>query len=371
MKMKWLSRVIILMVTLGILVVLPLLVAFSSKAHAAGTGMPMMEGLKNPTELAALVEESLKSDPTGKKLLDPARCKKNGSCATAYDYFYGIGLAHPSAKLENIAELPRYLESLRSDPAPEGKWHLSRLLVRGEQHTYDAKGWTRAFFSGETVWSDRNTSERILAGDCGNVIGEPVDVPPSVSTKVPAQAKAAPFAQYALQINCMRDREGGFWQDRYESAKARRAEYLTRGNINQKGMVPYYEVFTQAPFGEMLTERKSRPLDCKFMVRFVKKEPVLNIQSSDSAAEKASKYNEYLKQFQYPQDGNVISSQWVSTGNRGWVIIPVTIPLDQFEAVLIQPENMGDVLEPLIAVHRPEFAGQSNPVHIWEVRRPQ
>lgn len=139
--------------------------------QAAGTGMPMMKGLKSPTELASLVEQSLASDPTGKKLLDPARCKKNGSCATAHDYFYGIGLAHPSAKLENIAELPRYLRSLVQQPAPAGKWHLSRLLVRGSAHTYDAKGWERSFLQGEKVWGDVNTGEPILAGDCGNVIG--------------------------------------------------------------------------------------------------------------------------------------------------------------------------------------------------------
>lgn len=345
------------------LFVVAMIVGTISSARATGTGMPMMEGLKNPTELATLVEKSLAIDPSGKKQLDPARCKQNGSCATAYDYFYGIGLAHQSAKLENIAELPRYLRSLKSQPHPAGKWHLSRLLVRGEQHTYDAKGWTRAFSSGEIVWNDVNTGEHILAGDCGNVIGEPVNVP--------STAKVTQFAKYALQINCMSDRENGFWLDKYETAKAKRADNLTRGNINQKGMVPYYEVFTLAPFGEMLTERKSRPLDCKFFVRFVKKEPVLNIQSGDSVEERAAKYNEYLKQFQYPQDDNVISDQWASTGNRGWVIIPVTLSLDQFEAVLIQPENMGDVLEPLIAVHRPEFATQSNPIHIWEVKRPQ
>lgn len=148
-------------------------------ANSAGTGMPMMKGLKSPTELAALVDRSLASDPTGRKLLDPARCKQNGSCATAYDYFQGIQLAHPSAQLGNIAELPRYLRSLRKQPAPPGEWYMSRMLVRGEKHTYDHAAWKRAFFKGEVVWDDPNTGEHILAGDCSNIIApRPVKLTP-------------------------------------------------------------------------------------------------------------------------------------------------------------------------------------------------
>ncbi|MEK7114231.1 MAG: hypothetical protein AAB850_01640 [Patescibacteria group bacterium] len=141
-----------------------------TKAFGAGTGMPMMKGLKNPTELAALVERALKRDPTGKSLLDSARCKKNGSCATAHDYFHGIRRAHPSVQLGDIAELPRYLRSLVKQPAPKGEWYMSRMLVRGEKQTYDHAGWKRAFFKGEVVWDDPNTGEHILDVDCGNIV---------------------------------------------------------------------------------------------------------------------------------------------------------------------------------------------------------
>lgn len=192
---------------------------------------------------------------------------------------------------------------------------------------------------------------------------KPVTKPPVILQKAPT------LTQYALQINCMSDRADGFWRSKYDTAKAKRAENLTRTDINKKGMVPYYEVFTLAPFGEMLAERKSRPLDCRFLVRFLKKEPVLNIQSGDSAVERAAKYSKYLKQFQYPSEDNVLTGQWVTTGKRGWVIVPIAFPLDQFEAVLVQPEQLGEVLEPLIAVHRPEFEKLSNPVHIWEVKQ--
>ncbi|OGG78591.1 hypothetical protein A3A36_01890 [Candidatus Kaiserbacteria bacterium RIFCSPLOWO2_01_FULL_52_12b] len=204
---------------------------------------------------------------------------------------------------------------------------------------------------------------------CNNSYGkrERVIVPPP-SSQSPS-AKAPTLSQYALQINCMSDRADGFWRSKYDTAKAKRAENLTRTDINKKGMLPYYEVFTQAPFGDMLAERKSRPLDCRFLVRFLKKEPVLDIRSGDSTEERTRKYGVYLQQFQYPTEDNVLTGQWVTTGTRGWVIVPITIPLSQFEAVLIQPENIGEVLEPLIAVHRSEFAGQSNPIHVWEVKQ--
>lgn len=183
--------------------------ALANVVNAAGTGMPMMKGLKSPTELATLVEQSLKSDPTGNKLLDPARCKKNGSCATARDYFGGIQSEHPSAKLGDIAELPRYLRSLQKQSAPAGEWHLSRLLVHGDTHTYDAKGWKRPFLQGESVWVDINTSELILAGDCGNVIGKGPTNPqptgsgpdPRPSMYVPAGPVGACPGVYILKVN--------------------------------------------------------------------------------------------------------------------------------------------------------------------------
>lgn len=151
-------------------IVVVLALAIAALANAAGTGMPMMKGLNTPTDLAALVDKALQRDATGHSLLDAARCKRDGSCATAHDYYHGIRLAHPSAKLDNIAELPRYLRSLVKQPAPSGEWFMSRILVRGEKRTYDHLGWHRAFFKGEDAWSDVNTGEYILAGFCENVV---------------------------------------------------------------------------------------------------------------------------------------------------------------------------------------------------------
>lgn len=191
---KWYPRAIAACL-LAMVAVGGALILFVSVAQAAGTGMPMMKGLKNPTELATLVDRSLKSDPTGKKLLDSARCKKDGSCATAHDYFQGIQRAHPSAKLGNIAELPRYLRSLVKQPAPAGEWYMSRMLVRGEKHTYDHAGWKRAFFKGEFVWDDPNTGEHILAGDCGNIVA-----PRPIKPEVPPEKMVVTCAKVHITV---------------------------------------------------------------------------------------------------------------------------------------------------------------------------
>lgn len=164
-------------------VMLALAMALANVAIGAGTGMPMMRGLKDPTVLADLVDRALARDSTGHSLLDSARCKKDGSCATAHDYFHGIQVAHPSAKLGDIADLPRYLRSLAKQPAPAGEWYMSRLLVKGEKRTYDHMAWHRAFFKGEDAWADVNTGEFVLAGFCENVVG---------ALKSPAAEKETP-----------------------------------------------------------------------------------------------------------------------------------------------------------------------------------
>ncbi|MFI5260423.1 MAG: hypothetical protein ACHQU0_01340 [Candidatus Paceibacteria bacterium] len=176
MVSKLAVRIALAVILVPIALIAVLLVCMA-KADAAEvthhhTGMPLMKGVKTPTDLAALVDSSLKVDKTGKQVLDPKRCKMTGSCATAEDYFLGINAAHRNAHLGDITDLSRYLRSLVKKPAPAGEWHMSRLLVKGDSHRYDATGWHRAFFKGEAAWYDINTGEPILAEECNNVVGE-------------------------------------------------------------------------------------------------------------------------------------------------------------------------------------------------------
>ena len=185
----------------AVIIVLIAAALWSPAAHAAGnikhhTGMPLMEGVKTPTDLAALVERSLKADKTGRRILDRKLCKATGSCSTARDYFIGIKMVHPDAHLGTIAELPRYLRSLVRQPPPKGEWQMSRLLVKGDSHRYDATGWHRAFLKGEAAWYDVNTGEPVLAGACGNVVGKRY-APPHVAVTTPPKPCAT--VEYAVK----------------------------------------------------------------------------------------------------------------------------------------------------------------------------
>ena len=185
-----------------------------------------------------------------------------------------------------------------------------------------------------------------------------------------AGPRASPvLLQYALQINFMADRPDGYWLNRYEDAKAKREANLMRSDVNNRRLPPYFEVFTEAPFGGMLAERKSRPLDGRFLARFLKKGPVLDIRPNDSLEMRRYKYEKYMQEFQSPPESNVLTWRWASTDSRGWVIVPITVALSEFEVVLVQPEQIGQVIEPVIEIPSIVFQAQSNPIHVWEVRR--
>lgn len=190
-------------------------------------------------------------------------------------------------------------------------------------------------------------------------------MPKTVQRVVTVSPPTAVKARYGLQVNCMLDRVG-YWQSRYDTARAKWVEVLANTPINTRAVTPYREVFTSPPFTQMLSERKDRPSDCQLTVTFLKKEPMLVLRREDSAAVRAKKYEEYQRQLQYPSPDNILRSEQVSTGKRGWVIVPIA-DLSGFEVVTVQPEQLGAVMEPLISVGRATFQGQTNPIHVWEV----
>ena len=173
--------------------------AFTGSAHASG--QPLMKGLMGPADLASRIESSISRDPSGNSHIDERACSETGSCATPYMYYYGINKSHSSARLGGVSELPRYLRSLSQRKAPQGEWQMSRILVDTSGSRYDATGWHRAFAPGESVWDDPNTGEHILAGDCGNVVGQQV----TGATPTVAQVASGPIGGcpngYVLAFN--------------------------------------------------------------------------------------------------------------------------------------------------------------------------
>lgn len=142
-------------------------------------GGPLMKNIGSPDKLAVLVESALKTDPTGNSHLNEEMCRKLGSCASAYSYFYGIRTTHPdtASRLKKVSDLPKYLRSLRRNPAPSGDWLMSRILIsHNNKRSYDYGTWHRTFHLGEAVWDDPISGDHILAGDCGNVVGSRFDL---------------------------------------------------------------------------------------------------------------------------------------------------------------------------------------------------
>ncbi len=149
--------------------------SLGTHAQAAPVGNPFLRGLKNPSELAAKVEASLKADPTGQGIIDPARCRRDGSCATPQDYLLMIEQADPGAHLTFVEQLPDFFRSLKMVQAPRGEYWMACLKVSpGRKFSPVLHCLSRNFKKGEQAWVDAATHVIVLAEDCTNPVEKPV-----------------------------------------------------------------------------------------------------------------------------------------------------------------------------------------------------
>jgi len=128
-------------------------------------GAPLMKGLSGPEELADLIDKSLAKDSSGDTLLDAARCKLNGSCATPNDYLTGFHVWHPnvSVTLEGLAKYIRGLHKATAD----GEYYSARMVGR---HLDLTSGFKRKLMQGEYAWFDTQTGDAMLFSNCGNIM---------------------------------------------------------------------------------------------------------------------------------------------------------------------------------------------------------
>lgn len=145
-------------------------------------------GAPNPQSLAELVEASHKKDPTGKTMLDAAKCKKDGSCATPNDYLVMFREMDPKAreKLKSVADVPAFLRRLVKEPGRQGQYHSSCLKPDGHGWTPVLRCFVRPFHQGEGAWIDPDTKEVILLEDCGNPTPGPAPLEIIILGGVPA-----------------------------------------------------------------------------------------------------------------------------------------------------------------------------------------
>jgi hypothetical protein len=145
---------------------------------AAPWGNPYWRGYASPGQLADAVEASLAKDPSGTAVVNPERCKRDGSCATADDYLVTLRESQPEARsrLSSVADLPAYLRSLVSVEAPKGKYWMAMLKFSSSAKTHwrpVLHGLVRHFKPGEHAWMDPATKRLVFAEDCTNPIEKP------------------------------------------------------------------------------------------------------------------------------------------------------------------------------------------------------
>lgn len=166
--------VLILMCVVPLLVFVAAITA--KKAHATPVGKPFLHGVNSPAELANKVEASLAKDREGMSIIDPERCKRDGSCAAPRDYFEMFKAADPeSVRLTNVAQVPAFLRTLEVAPAPAGEYWISCLKPSGHGTFKPVLHClSRSFKKGEKAWIDPITKRIVLASDCTNPVEKPV-----------------------------------------------------------------------------------------------------------------------------------------------------------------------------------------------------
>ena len=145
-------------------------VMLSAPLYAAPVGNPFLRGVHSPKELAEKIGIALWRDPSGQSVIDPERCKRDGSCAKPADFLEMFQKSDPGAHLVNVRELSAFLQTLGIADAPEGEYWLACLKpFRPVLHCL-----SRQFKPGEKGWADPGTGQIILASDCTNPVEKEV-----------------------------------------------------------------------------------------------------------------------------------------------------------------------------------------------------
>jgi hypothetical protein len=163
---KFISSIVALILGAALVVSMPV---------SAATWKPFLHGVNSPAELAGKIETSLKQNPKGTSMLDSARCKKDGSCATPLNYLEALQQVNPGAHLTGVAQVPDFLRTLKVIDAPTGEYWISCLKPSG-QGMYKAvlHCLSRSFKKGEKAWIDAKSGVIVFASDCTNVVEKPV-----------------------------------------------------------------------------------------------------------------------------------------------------------------------------------------------------
>ena len=132
---------------------------------------PFLSGGGDMTKVADMVELSLSKNSSGTSAISEKLCKERRACITPLELFTQIKLQHPDVGIGNdVGGLPSYLRTLVKNEHPKaGKRTVGRVVVKNGKRTMDY-GYSREPAPGEVVWTDVNTGEEVLMGNCLNTI---------------------------------------------------------------------------------------------------------------------------------------------------------------------------------------------------------
>lgn len=146
---------------------------------SAAVGKAFLHGVNSPAELAGKIEASIVQNPKGMSMLDPGRCKRDGSCATPLNYLQAIQLKQKlrgeTAILTDVTQVPGFLRKLERIDAPAGEYWISCLKPSGQGvYRVELHCLSRTFKPGGKVWVDPATKDIIFDEFCTNVVEKPV-----------------------------------------------------------------------------------------------------------------------------------------------------------------------------------------------------
>ncbi len=153
---------------------------------------PFLRGLPRMNmqhALARMIRENLKQHPGGLTLLDPARCTRDGSCASPMKFLQSAQVDRPDITLATLAD---YIDSLQVHilTAEEAKMQFDMdCLDRDKGYQVTVNCGNRKFHTGEPVYMDPKTNKFELAADCANWVRGIHHEPEPVAVVVPKCAE--------------------------------------------------------------------------------------------------------------------------------------------------------------------------------------
>jgi hypothetical protein len=129
--------------------------------------------------LAQILADALVRDPSGIKLIDAAKCARDGSCATPLAYLEAFQRYDPAAGLTTVSQLPGYVRSLVMDCTIKGRFMMADIYLRSltAMVRVETARMSRFIGNAECVFKNPKTGQPVIAQRCANPVGKRVAPP--------------------------------------------------------------------------------------------------------------------------------------------------------------------------------------------------